>query len=67
MFKLYNPDRKNRFLDENYQNEDTKSTYASILMVASIYEDEKGKDLCDFSYSEIIDLMIGLPKSDGLF
>src|SRR3972149_1000482 len=62
MFKLYNPDRKNRFLDENYQNEDTKSTYASILMVASIYEDEKGKDLCDFSYSEIIDLMIGLQK-----
>ena len=60
--KLFNPDQKNRFLNEEYPNESTRSTYTSLLVATSKFEVEKQKDLCDFSYSDVVDLMIGLKK-----
>ena len=60
--KLFNPDQKNRFLNEEYPNESTRSTYTSLLVSTSKFENEKQKDLCDFSYSDVVDLMIGLKK-----
>lgn len=57
-----NPDRKNRFLNEEYPNESTKKTYGSLLKQLSKFEQEKDKDLCDFSYSEAVEVMIGLRK-----
>jgi len=60
--KLFNPDQKNRFLNEEYPNESTRSTYTSLLVSTSKFEVEKQKDLCDFSYSDVVDLMIGLKK-----
>ena len=59
---MCNSDRKNRFLKEQYPNESTRSTYESILVATSKFELEKDKDLCDFSLSEAIELLIGLKK-----
>lgn len=61
-FKLYNSDRKNRFLNEEYPNEQTRTTYASLLVGVAKFEEEKEKDVCDFSLSESIELLIGLKK-----
>lgn len=60
--KFYNPERKVRFLEEEYPNDSTRETYASILRNSAKFEKDKSKDVCDFSYSEIVDLMIGLGK-----
>lgn len=60
--KLFNPDRKNRFLNENYPNEATRTTYTSLLINIKKFEEEKDKDVCDFSLSEAIELLIGLKK-----
>jgi len=61
-FKLYNPDRKNQFLNEEYPNESTRNTYASLLVNIRQFEVEKEKDVCDFSLSEAVELLIGLKK-----
>lgn len=61
-FKLFNPERKNRFLNEEYPNESTRTTYGSLLAKISQYEQDKNKDVCDFSYNEAVELMIGLKK-----
>lgn len=60
--ELYNPDRKTKFLEEEYPNEKTATTYKSLLSRASIFENEKDKDLCDFNYQEAVELLIGLRK-----
>lgn len=57
-----NPDRKKRFLDEEYPNESTRKTYGSLLKQLSKFEQDKNKDLCDFSYSDAVEVMIGLRK-----
>lgn len=61
-FKLYNPEQKNRFLNENYPNESTRATYTSLLVNIQKFEAEKEKDVCDFSLSEAVELLIGLKK-----
>ena len=61
-FKLFNPDRKNRFLNEEYPNESTRNTYTSLLVNINKFEVEKEKDVCDFSLSEAVELLIGLKK-----
>lgn len=60
--KLYNPDWKNRFLNEEYKNESTRNTYTSLLISIEVFESEKGKDLCNFSYADMTELFIGLKK-----
>jgi hypothetical protein len=62
-FKFYDPERKNKFLYDEYPNEDTRKTYGSLLSKISYYEEDNHKDLCDFSLSEANDLMIGLMKT----
>lgn len=62
-FKLYDPERKNKFLYDRYPNEDTRNTYGSLLQKISDYEEDNQKDLCDFSLSEATDLMVGLMKT----
>lgn len=59
---MYNPDRKNRFLNENYPNESTRATYKTTLASVKIFEEEKDKDICDFSLSEAVEVLIGLKK-----
>lgn len=61
-FNLYNPDRKMKFLEEEYPNEATRTTYKSLLSIISVYENEKDKDLCDFSYADAVELLIGLRR-----
>ena len=60
--KLFNPERKNRFLSEEYPNKSTRLTYASLLVAVGKFELEKDKDVCDFSLSEAVELLIGLKK-----
>lgn len=60
--KLFNKEQKNRFLTEEYPNESTRLTYSSLLGAVGKFEFEKEKDVCDFSYSEAVDTMIGLKK-----
>jgi integrase len=59
---LFNSERKNRFLNEKYPNESTRSTYASILKSVGKFEVDKNLDVCDFSYSDATELLIGLKK-----
>jgi hypothetical protein len=59
---LFNSERKNRFLNEEYPNESTRSTYASILRSVGKFETDKNLDVCDFSYSDATELLIGLKK-----
>jgi len=61
-FKLFNPEQKNRFLNEEYPNESTRKTYGSLLSKISIFEKDKNKDVCDFSYNDAVELLIGLKK-----
>lgn len=61
-FKFYDPERKNKFLHDEYPNEDTRKTYSFLLQKVSDYEKDNQKDLCDFSLSEASDLMGGLMK-----
>jgi integrase len=61
-FKFYDPERKNKFLYEQYPNESTRNTYGSLLQKISDYEEDNRKDLCDFSLSEATELLIGLRK-----
>lgn len=60
--KLYNHEQKVRFLEEEYPNDNTRQTYASALISVAKFEKDKNKDLCDFSYNDVVDLMIGLKK-----
>lgn len=62
-FKFYDPERKNKFLYEQYPNEATRTTYGSLLSKISVYEEDYKKDLCDFSPSEATELMFGLRKT----
>ncbi|HHY29009.1 MAG TPA: hypothetical protein GX523_20125 [Desulfitobacterium dehalogenans] len=59
---LYNSDQKLRFLKEEYPNELTRKTYGSLLLQLTKFEEFYKKDLCDFSYSEAVDSLIGLRK-----
>ncbi len=61
-FRLYDPERKNRFLNEKYPNDLTKATYTSLLKAVGKFERDKNKDVCDFSYAEATELLIGLGK-----
>ena len=61
-FRLYDPDRKNRFLNEKYPNDLTRATYTSLLKAVGKFKRDKNKDVCDFSYAEATELLIGLGK-----
>jgi hypothetical protein len=59
---LYNHEQKVRWLEETYRNDDTRQTNSSILISASKFEQDKVKDLCNFSYADVVELMIGLKR-----
>jgi len=59
---LFNEDQKNRFLNEKYPNESTRTTNTSILRSVGRFENDKNKDLCKFSYEEVKELLIGMKK-----
>lgn len=60
--KLYNPERKIKFLEEEYPHHLTQKTYGSILQSYAKFEEYYKKDLCDFSPAEAVDAFIGLRK-----
>lgn len=53
MNKLYNPEIKERFLTNQYENEQTQKTIRNLLYKAASAEELLGKDLYDFSQEEI--------------
>jgi len=61
-WKLFNEEQKNRFLDEKYPNESTRSSNASILRNVGRFEYDKNKDVSKFNYEEIKEVLIGLMK-----
>lgn len=60
--RLYNNDRKERFLNNEYPNPSTKKTNYLYLTKIGIFEKDKNKDLCDFSYEELKELLVGLKR-----
>lgn len=60
--RIYNPEIKQKFLEEEYPNQRTRSTYFSVFIQTADFEKDFEKDLCNFSYSEATELLMGLKK-----
>lgn len=61
-FELFNPDRKNRFLNERYPNEGTRATNTTLFKSIGQFEKDLNIDISDFNHSEAVELLMGLKK-----
>jgi hypothetical protein len=55
VFNFYNPELKKAYLD-TIKKESTRENTGSILQRVKPFEEEKGKDVCEFNFNEIAEL-----------
>ena len=59
--KMYNQSNKSRF---GYKHANTRAE--NLFMFSAKYESQKGKDLCDFSHTELIDVLKAFYKESAV-
>lgn len=60
---IYNEELKKRYIDENYTNLGTKERYLKVFKRTGEFEEEKGKDIYNFTLEEIKDIILSLSSA----